>query len=356
MLNVSNESRDVRGRHPRGRARLARPRRPVRSGWRVLRIAATLGLVLGAGLGSGPAAFAAWPDDKPVEVIVGFTAGGATDVMARKLGPFVEKRLGGKAKLLVVNRPGASGEIANTALARATPDGYTIGIVNVPSFLFLPLTKKAQYSPSDMRLVARVVDDPTVLVVRTGGRYGSFSDLLGALRDQPGSVSLGHNGVGTNGYLTLRLITEAAQVQANEVPYRGASAQKTDLLGGHLDAALVSAGEVPELHGGAAGELKVIAQFARTRSPALPDVPTAAEAGVPVVMSSERGYAVPKGAPEAVVQRLEAALADSVRDPEFVASLAGEASILAYLPGAQWQTVVDEDLKLLRELAERLPK
>ncbi len=87
---------------------------------------------------------AAWPDDKPVEVVVGFAAGGGTDVMARKLLPFVEKRLGGSARFVVLNKPGAGGEIAFAAIARAAPDAYSMGVVNVPGYNFLPMTRKTQ--------------------------------------------------------------------------------------------------------------------------------------------------------------------------------------------------------------------
>src|SRR3954447_23874533 len=95
-----------------------------------------------AGCGS---AWAAWPDDKPIEIVVGFAPGGTTDVMARKLALAMQKRLGEKVTFVVVNKPGAAGEIALGYLARATPDGYTIGVVNIPSYLFVPMTKKAQY-------------------------------------------------------------------------------------------------------------------------------------------------------------------------------------------------------------------
>src|SRR3712207_9487107 len=99
-------------------------------------------------------------------------------------------------------------------------------------------------------------------------------------------------------------MADAIKVQANEVPYRGTAAQKTDLLGGHLDVGLVSAGEVAELHGGAKGDLKIIAILAKSRLAALPDVPTAEEAGVPVVMSSERGFAVTKDVPRSEERRV----------------------------------------------------
>jgi tripartite-type tricarboxylate transporter receptor subunit TctC len=301
-------------------------------------------------------ALAAWPDDKPIEIVVGFAAGGGTDLMARKLAPFIQKRLGGKAQFIVSNKPGAAGEIATAQLARSQPDGYTIGIVNVPGFLFLPMTKKTQYAPEDMRLVARVVDDPTVMVVRADSKLASLPAAVDALRAKPSSVSFGHNGTGTNGDLALQLLTDATKAQPNEIPFKGTSAQKTDLLGGHLDVAIVSAGEVPELHGGKAGQLKVLAQFGEKRSAALPNVPTAKEQGIAVVMSSERGFAVPRGVPEAIAQKLEAAIAEAVRDPEFAASAPGDAPVLAYLPGAQWQESLNQNRKALRALADKMPK
>ena len=107
----------------------------------------------------GPA-WAGWPDDKPIEVVIGFAPGGGTDVMARKLLPFVEQRLGGKVKFVVLNKPGAGGEIAFAAIARAAPDAYSIGVVNVPGYNFIPMTRKTQYSMDEIRLIARVVDDP----------------------------------------------------------------------------------------------------------------------------------------------------------------------------------------------------
>jgi tripartite-type tricarboxylate transporter receptor subunit TctC len=91
---------------------------------------------------SASMAQAAWPDDKPIEIIVGFAAGGETDIMTRGLAPFIGKHLGGKATLIVVNKVGASGEIGNAYLQRSQPDGYTLGVVNVPPLLFVTLIKK----------------------------------------------------------------------------------------------------------------------------------------------------------------------------------------------------------------------
>ena len=315
---------------------------------------ALLGLICCIAIGS-PAS-AAWPEDKPIEIVVGFAAGGTTDVMARKLALVMQKRLGEKVTFVIVNKPGASGEIALGYLARAAADGYTIGVVNVPSYLFLPMTKKAQYEPSDFKLIARVVDDPTILLVKADSRFTSLGDLVKVLREKPGSLTFGHNGTGTNGHLAIRQIDEAAKVEINEIPYKGNAAQKTDLLGGHLDVAIVSAGEVPELHGGNASDTKAIAQLTKTRSKALPNVPTAEEAGVAAFMSSERGFAAPKDVPDAIVKRLEAVIAESLRDPEFVASSPGDAPVLAYMSGADWQASLAENAKVLRVLIDNMPK
>lgn len=301
-------------------------------------------------------AHAAWPDDKPIEVVVGFAAGGGTDLMARKLLPFVQKRIGSNAQFVVVNKPGAAGEIATAYVKNSKPDGYTFAVVNVPGFLFVPMIKKSQYDPSDFTLVSRFVDDPTVLVTQSDSSTQTLAAVLSALRAKPGSLAFGHNGVGTNGELALQLLGKEAKVEINAIPYKGTSAQKTDVIGGHLAFGLVSAGEIPELHGKGTGQLKAVVQLGEKRSPALLGVPTATEAGVKVVMTSERGLAAPKGVPAQIIKQLDAAIAESLKDPEFLATAASDAPVIAYMPGAEWQKSLEKNKKALQELAATLPK
>jgi len=163
-------------------------------------------------LGMVQPAVAAWPDDKPIEVVVGFAPGGGTDLLARKLLPFVQKRLGPQAQFVVVNKPGAAGEIANAHVKNAKPDGYTVAVINVPGFLYVPMIKKSQYEARDFTLVSRVVDDPTVLVTRTDNAVQTLPAVVDALRRKAGSLSFGHNGVGTNGDLALQLLARTAKV------------------------------------------------------------------------------------------------------------------------------------------------
>jgi tripartite-type tricarboxylate transporter receptor subunit TctC len=311
-------------------------------------VAAALGFAAG-----GPAS-AGWPDDKPIEVVIGFAPGGATDVMARKLLPAVEQKLGGKVKFVVMNKPGAGGEIAFAAIQRAAPDAYSIGVVNVPGYNFIPLTRKTQYSMDEIRLIARVVDDQSVIVVPADSKYATLADVLAALRSKPGSVTFGHNGAGTNGHLAIRMLAGAAKVEPNEISYRGTAVQRTDLLGGHLQVGLVSVSELPELHGGNKGPLRAIAILSKQRSPALPDVPTAEEQGVPVTMTAERGFAAPKAIPDEIAKKLEGAIAEGLRDPEYLKASPGDVPVISFMPGAEWQKRLDDMNKALQPFAEEM--
>ena len=200
----------------------------------------------------------------------------------------------------------------------------------------------------EIRLVARVVDDPGVIVVKAESKFKNLADVLAELRSKPGSVTFGHNGAGTNGHLAIRMLAGAAKVVPNEISYRGTSAQRTDLLGGHLEVGMVSLSELPELHGGNKGPLRAIAILSKKRFPSLADVPTAEEAGVAVTSTAERGFAVPKGVPDDIVKKLEAAIADGLRDPEYIKSSPGDAPVLAFMPGAEWQKRLDDATQALR--------
>lgn len=313
-----------------------------------------IALVAAFGVAACGPASAAWPEDKPIEVVVGFAPGGGTDVMARKLLPFVERALGGKAKFVVLNKPGAGGEIAFASIARAAPDAYAIGVVNVPGYNFLPMTRKTQYSTDDIRLVARVVEDPNVVVVPADSQFNTLPDVIAALRSKPGSVTFGHNGAGTNGHLAIRMLAAAAKVEPNEISYRGTAAQRTDLLGGHLQVGMVSLSEIPELHGSNRGPLRVIAILSKKRFASLPEVPTAEEVGFPVTSTAERGFAVPKAVPDEIVRKLEAGIAEGLRNPEYLAGSPGDEPVIAFLPGAEWQKRLDAMSDALRPYAEEM--
>ena len=290
----------------------------------------------------GPA-WSAWPEDQSIELVVGFAPGGGTDLMARAMAPYMEKKLGGRARIVVVNKPGASGEISNTYVARAKPDGYTIGFINVPGFVFTPMYKKTAYQNDDLRIIARVVDDPSVLMARKDAKYGTLPEIVAALKKDPGSLSFANSGRGTSGHLSLLKLQQVAGFKGTDIAYKGAGEFKSALMGGHVDYAFASVAEFLVANN---DSVRAIAVLSNKRFDALGPVPTASELGYPALISSERGIAAPKAIPDEIAQRLQQAIKETIEDPVFVAAVKNDASVLAFMPGAQWT----QSLGAIREM------
>lgn len=291
--------------------------------------AAGLAMLLGA-----PPAHAAWPDDKPVEIIVGYQAGSGPDILARRMAPALAKHLGPKASVVVSNRPGASGEIALTAVARAEPSGYTIGTLTTPSFIIIELVKKPQYDPSAIVPLARVVDDPTVIAAGAASPIKDLRELVGRVKANPGTMAIGHNGIGTNGHLATLGIEQAAGAKLNDIPFKGTSESRTALLGGHIDLVAMSVSEF--VLDNEAALFRALAQLGPVRAAAMPEVPTARDLGLDIVISTERGFAAPRGVPPRIMDRLRQAIATSAADPEFLRGTTREALAVSYLSGPDW--------------------
>lgn len=299
-------------------------------------------------------AHAAWPDDKPIEVIVGYAPGGANDVMARAMAPFIEKQLGGKAKLLVVNRPGASGEIGWAALQRAAPDGYTIALISTPSFLTNTLQRKTQYDPAAIVPLGRIMDDPAVIVAIASSPYNNLADIVRKLKSAPESVSIGTSGIATNGHMSALAFMAATGTRLNDVPFKGSGETRTALAGGHIDLAVMGGTEF--LQATRTREMKALAQLAPARHAFLKDVPTAREQGIDIAISSERGYGAPRGLPPEVQARLEQAIETTLRDPEFLKRIPIEAHGVAFQPGAVWAKRMPEEKKKFEALLKGVPQ
>ena len=301
-------------------------------------VGALIGLATLAG--AGPAA-ADWPDDRPIQILVGYQAGSGPDLMARRIAPVIAKHLGGKANFVVDNRVGASSEIAWSALARAEPNGYTMAVLITPSFITVDFIRKPQYDASAIMPLARVVDDPALMVASGKSPYKSLAEVIAKLKAAPESVSIGNNGIGTNGYLATLALEQSAGVSVNVIPFKGSSESRTALLGGHLDIAVQSVSE-HALDKEAVGLFRPLVQFGPERVNILHEVPTARELGIDGLVSSERGFAVPRGVPAAIVERLQKAIAAAVEDPEFYQNTSRDELQVSYLPGDAWARSMQE--------------
>jgi tripartite-type tricarboxylate transporter receptor subunit TctC len=298
------------------------------------------------------AALAEWPADKPIEIIVGFGPGGGTDIMARAMAPFLEKRL--NAKIIVVNKPGASGEIAYTAIATAKPDGYTLGFVNTPGYLTVHYGRKAQFKIEDIHLIGRMVDDPTGHVVRAHSDIKSVKDLVEKAKAKPGTVTIGTFGHGTDDHLAILKLQRLTGVKFVNVPYSGMGPLMAALLGDHLQVGGLNAGEFAGLSYDA-DKVRMIGYMSESRWEELKDVPTFKEQGYNVTMSSERGLAGPKGISPASLAKVRSAIEDMLKDPEFKKIASQQKLPIAWLPGEKWAASIAADMKLLDEIWKDTP-
>lgn len=251
-------------------------------------------------------AAASWPD-RPVRLLHGFAPGGTADIIARLLAGPVGDALG--QPVVVEPRPGAGGNIASAALARAPADGYTLGLLTGGHAVSAAFAQGLTFDPvADFDFVAMVARYAFVIVVRQDSPVRDLAGLLALARERPGRVTFGSAGVGSTHHLVGEMLNAAAGVQMLHVPYRGDAAGTTALLGGEVTAMVTtSAGVLPYVR---AGTLRCLAVSAARRSALLPDVPTVAEAALPGFEAPTWiGIAAPRGLPPEVLARLHGVVA-----------------------------------------------
>jgi len=273
-------------------------------------LACTLGVVF-----SGMAAAATYPD-KPIRMLVPYPPGGITDVLSRSVAELLRKELG--QPVIVENKPGANTALAAQALAAAPADGYTVMMAAAATVVMNPLLNaKLGYDPArDFTAVGRIAETPLVLVVRTDSPTRTLADLIAAARAKPGDTSFASTGMGSTLHLAGELLQLETGTQMLHVPYKGSAPALNGVLGGETQFMIDSVGSsIPLIKG---GKLRAVAVTSAKRLPALPEVPTVAESGVPGFdVSTWFGLLVPKQTPAAIVTRLNAAVALAVRDPAF---------------------------------------
>jgi tripartite-type tricarboxylate transporter receptor subunit TctC len=252
--------------------------------------------------------------DRPITLVVPFAPGGGADAMARALGPYLEKRL--KQSVVIANRAGAGGQIGFTAVAKAKPDGYTIGVVTAPNLVVYPLQRPTQYRLSDFALIANLVEDQGMFFVRKDSPFRSMADVVAHAKANPGKLTVGTTGDGSLPHLAMLDLEQKAGVKLTAVPYPGAAPMRMAILGGQLDIAYVTVAD------GAAdlqsGSVRALGVTARKRLESLPATPTLKEQGYAVVASALRGLAAPAGTPEPILKALRETVLEATRDPLFL--------------------------------------
>jgi tripartite-type tricarboxylate transporter receptor subunit TctC len=299
------------------------------------------------------AAAAAYPE-RPINVVVSYSPGGGTDLIARAIAPYIEKYLGNNARLVIQNKPGAGGEIGFAALANAPPDGYTIGFINTPNVITIPIERKAQYTPDKFELLGNIVDDPGNFSVHNDSPVKSLKDLAELAKKKPGEITVGTTGVGSDDHLAMLLFEKIAGVKMNHIPMKGAADVKTGIVSKQIDVAAMNIGEALQAAAGGA-PMRQLGTMSLARSSLSPNVPTFAEQGYRIEMASLRGMAAPKGLPPEVRAALAKAIERAANDPEFQQKAVQYFAPLRYLGPAEFEKVYRQIEVDFRALWKEIP-
>ncbi len=298
-------------------------------------------LAIALPMADGGASAASYPE-KPIRIVVEFAPGGGADFVARLVGTELSQSL--KQSVVVENKPGANGAVADDFVAKATPDGYTLLLGAAGP---LTIRDHLQSEPGAAPLkrfaaVALVAGSPFAVAVDPALPVKTLAELTAYAKAHPGKLNYGSSGVGGSPHLATELYAYTAGVQMQHVPYKGLAPALVDLIGGHIDLMFADVGLVmPYLKD---NKLRVIAVTGAHRSAALPDVPTIAESGLPGYQASTwYGLLAPAQTPQAIVATLNEAVNAALQQPEMRQRLAAQS--LEAEPGspASFATFIDTE-------------
>ena len=250
--------------------------------------------------------------EHPITVIVAYKEGGGTDKIARAICSVAEKYIG--TELIIKNIPGADGELGYMQICTANPDGYTIGFINLPTFVSIPQGRKTLYSDSDIEPVMNVVYDPSVLAVRSDSRLVDFQAFIDWARENPFALTVGNNGYGASNHVAAAELAKGAHIDVQHIPFGGSADMIRALEEGYVDSMIAKQSEISELE--KQGKVRLLCSFTETRLEPFPDTPTLRELGIDIEFGSARALAAPKDTPHEIIEYLHQAFRKTLEDDE----------------------------------------
>jgi tripartite-type tricarboxylate transporter receptor subunit TctC len=284
---------------------------------------------------------------RPVRLIVAFVPGGATDTLARQISADLKEALG--QAIVVENRPGANGYLAWNHVAAAEPDGYTLLLAENALAMSQALYKKAASSFDPLTqydAVAALANSPSALIVSNNISAGTVAELVAFSRTVPGKMNYASAGVGSVSHLNFEVFKDATGLEAIHIPYKGGGQGIADVVAGHVPMMITSVQATKSLV--EAGQIKALAVTSIARSPAMPAVPTMAEAGVKGADMELRfwfGLFGPKGMPDIVKAKLEKASATVMSDPHVRERLANLDIAPDFAPGPMLRAKLESEIR-----------
>ena len=299
--------------------------------------------------GSSSAETVDFPGNKQVSLIVPYSAGGASDTVARIYASELEQSLG--TSIVVSNVTGASGAIGLEQVRNSNPDGYTIAYMPVESTMLKALGF-TDLSTDDFRFIGRAMTIPAAVTVRADAPWDTFEDFVNYAKEHPGEIQVGNSGTGSIWHIAAASIEKECGVQFTHVPFDGAAPAVAALLGGYIQAVTVSPSEVK--NNVDSGDFKVLCVLGESHSSVVPDVPTAQELGIDITIQGWGGFAVPKDTPQAVIDILEKASETAINSDSVKKTLADRGYEHAYLSGSDMDQKASEELAYYSELIPEL--
>lgn len=317
---------------------------PSRFQFRAARATARFFAIFGTllALAGAPASAQPYPD-KPIKFILHTTPGGAADVVARALAARLTLRLG--KPVVVENRPGAGGALGMGLVAKAPPDGYTIGMVTNAYATMAQLRPNLNFNPAtDLTPVAFIGTVPYIFLARADAPFKTMDEMFSYAKDNPGKLSFSSAGSGTVSHLLPTSFQKERGITLNHIPFPGAAPALNSLLGGqvdvYIDPVMTSTEHVK------ANKLRALAVTGATRSRALPTVPTLAEAGVPIRAVTWFGIMVPTGVPQPIIERLNTEINASLQEDEIRKLFQGMEIEIETGPPGRFSTFANAEMQL----------
>jgi tripartite-type tricarboxylate transporter receptor subunit TctC len=296
--------------------------------------------------------------NRQIRLIVPFPAGGPNDIIARLVGQRMSELF--KQTIIIDNRSGQAGVLGTDVVAKAAPDGYTIGIVSASSIVINPTMEKIAYDPKkDLAPVTLVTTVPEMLVVASNVPANNMAELVALAKAQPGKLNFASAGVGGLPHLAGELFKLTAKIDIVHVPYRGAAPAINDLLGQQVQMVFLDLPVIlPQIQ---AGKLKPIALGARQRAPTAPDVPTTAEVGMPdLLIENWYGMFAPAGTPDKIVAEINRVANAAMNDPQVKQKLADQGLTVAGDTPEQFRAFIDSETtrwaKVMKDAGVKIEK
>ncbi len=282
---------------------------------------------------------------KPIETLVGYAAGGASDIIARIGAEHLGEELG--QSVVVQNMEGAGGEIAYTGVATAKKDGYTLGYINAPATMSIPLSRSVNYTMDDYAFIGNVIYHENLIVVSPDGPYKSYDDLKAAIEANPDKITVGNSGAYADDHLASLKWQFETGLSVEDTMFKGTAPSLVALMGNHIDAVICNVADVVQKSKD--GQVIVVATMGESRNDLFPNAPTLKELGFDVLMGNYTTLAAPAGTPDEVLEVLRTALEKAVNSQKYQKAAGEDAGLpIQYFDAQEIEAIYkksNEDLK-----------